>query len=118
MTKKTTAAVIAVPSHLKPRLISKKERRAAIAQYAPKARFWFAIVQADDFKIEKGEDNLSDYTWIPPGKSKANLHYRFARPVVSAYLHRETRNHSVNSTQCLSRRWTISGRTPTKSPSR
>ena len=42
-----------------------------------KARFWFAILQADDFKIEKGEDNLSDYTWIPPGKSKANLHYRF-----------------------------------------
>lgn len=39
-----------------------------------KVRFWFAIVQADDFKIEKGEDNLSDYTWIPPGKSKANLH--------------------------------------------
>ena len=42
-----------------------------------KARFWFAVVRADDFKIEKGEDQLSDYTWIPPGKSKANLHYRF-----------------------------------------
>jgi hypothetical protein len=28
--------VIAVPSHLKPRLISKKDRRAAIAQYAPR----------------------------------------------------------------------------------
>jgi hypothetical protein len=42
-----------------------------------KSRFWFTIVQADDFKIEKGEDQLSDYTWIPPGKSKANLHYRF-----------------------------------------
>jgi hypothetical protein len=38
---------------------------------------WFAIVQADDFKIEKGGDQLSDYTWIPPGKSEANLHYRF-----------------------------------------
>jgi hypothetical protein len=34
-------------------------------------------MQADDFKIEAGEDNLSDYTWIPSGKSKANLHYRF-----------------------------------------
>ena len=42
-----------------------------------KSRFWFAIVQADDFKIEKGGDQLSDYTWIPPGKSEANLHYRF-----------------------------------------
>src|SRR5450432_3837276 len=30
-----------------------------------------------DFKIEKGGDQLSDYTWIPPGKSEANLHYRF-----------------------------------------
>lgn len=34
-------------------------------------------MKADDFKIEKGEDNLSDYTWTPPRKSKANLHYRF-----------------------------------------
>jgi hypothetical protein len=42
-----------------------------------KTRFWFAIVPAGDFKIEKGEDRLADYTWIPPGKSKANLHYRF-----------------------------------------
>jgi hypothetical protein len=42
-----------------------------------KTRFWFALVQADDFKIEKGGDQLSDYTWIPPGKSEANLHYRF-----------------------------------------
>jgi hypothetical protein len=41
-----------------------------------KSRFWFVIVQADDFKVEKGEDQLSDYTWIPPGKSKANLQYR------------------------------------------
>ncbi len=39
-----------------------------------KTRFWFAIVQADDFRIEKGEDHLSAYTWIPPGKSKANFH--------------------------------------------
>ena len=44
-----------------------------------KTRFWFALVQAADFKIEKGEDQLSDYTWIPPGKSKANLHYRFCK---------------------------------------
>jgi hypothetical protein len=42
-----------------------------------KARAWFALVQADDVKIQKGEDQLSDYTWIPPGRSEANLHYRF-----------------------------------------
>src|SRR6202140_4525668 len=45
-----------------------------------KTRFWFALVQPADFKIEKGEDQLSDYTWIPPGKSKANLHYRVYKP--------------------------------------
>ena len=44
-----------------------------------KSRFWFAIVQADDFKLEQGEDRLSDYTWIPPGKSEAHLHYRFCK---------------------------------------
>ncbi|MGD0867875.1 MAG: GFA family protein [Rhizomicrobium sp.] len=44
-----------------------------------KTRFWFALVQAADFKIVKDEDQLSDYTWIPPGKSKANLHYRFCK---------------------------------------
>jgi hypothetical protein len=42
-----------------------------------KTRAWFALVRADDVKIHKGEDRLSDYTWIPPGRSEANLHYRF-----------------------------------------
>jgi hypothetical protein len=42
-----------------------------------KARAWFALVQADDVEIQKGEERLSDYTWIPPGRSEANLHYRF-----------------------------------------
>jgi hypothetical protein len=44
-----------------------------------KSRFWFAIVQAEDFEVEKGEDQLSDYSWIPPGKSEAHLHYRFCK---------------------------------------
>jgi len=34
-----------------------------------KSRFWFAIVPPEDFKAEKGEDQLSDYSWIPSGKS-------------------------------------------------
>ena len=42
-----------------------------------KTRFWFAV--ADDVKVEKGEDQLSDYTWIPSGKSEANLRYRFCK---------------------------------------
>ena len=44
-----------------------------------KSRFWFAIVQPENFKIEKGEDQLSDYAWIPPGKSEAHLRYRFCK---------------------------------------
>jgi hypothetical protein len=44
-----------------------------------KSRFWFAIVPPEDFKLEKGEDHLSDYTWVPPGKSESHLHYRFCK---------------------------------------
>jgi hypothetical protein len=44
-----------------------------------KSRFWFAIVPAGDFKIERGDDALSDYTWIPPGKSESHLRYRFCK---------------------------------------
>jgi len=42
-----------------------------------KSRFWFSILQAEDFKVEKGEDQLSNYSWIPPGKSESHLGYRF-----------------------------------------
>lgn len=44
-----------------------------------KSRFWFAIVPPEDFKLIRGEDQLSDYTWIPPGGKKSNLRYRFCR---------------------------------------
>ena len=44
-----------------------------------KSRFWFAIVPPEDFKVKKGEDQQSDYTWIPPGKSESHLHYRFCK---------------------------------------
>lgn len=44
-----------------------------------KSRFWFAIVPGEDFKLTKGEEQLSDYTWIPPGKTEAHLHYRFCK---------------------------------------
>jgi hypothetical protein len=44
-----------------------------------KSRFWFAILQGEDFKVEKGEDQLSNYSWIPPGKSESHLCYRFCK---------------------------------------
>ena len=42
-----------------------------------KSRFWFALVHEGDFTIKQGAGQLSDYTWIPPGKSESHLHYRF-----------------------------------------
>ncbi len=44
-----------------------------------KSRFWFAIVDGEHFRLQKGEDQLSDYAWIPPGKSESHLRYRFCR---------------------------------------
>lgn len=44
-----------------------------------KARAWFAAVRADALIVEKGEENLADYSWTPPGGRKVNLHYRFCR---------------------------------------
>ncbi|HEY9239820.1 MAG TPA: GFA family protein [Burkholderiaceae bacterium] len=44
-----------------------------------KSRFWFAIVPPEDFKLERGENHLSDYAWIPPGKSESHLRHRFCK---------------------------------------
>ena len=44
-----------------------------------KSRFWFAIIQDEDFKLEKGEGQLSNYSWIPPGKTESHLRYRFCK---------------------------------------
>ena len=44
-----------------------------------KSRFWFAIVPPENFKLVQGEDHLSDYTWIPAGKTASHLRYRFCK---------------------------------------
>jgi len=44
-----------------------------------KARAWFAIVKADQFRMMAGADALTDYQWTPPGKPGPNLHYRFCK---------------------------------------
>jgi len=36
-------------------------------------------VPPEDFEVERGEDQLIDYAWIPPGKSESHLRYRFCR---------------------------------------
>lgn len=44
-----------------------------------KSRFWFAIVPTEDFNLTRGDDQLLDYAWVPPGKSEAHLRYRFCK---------------------------------------
>jgi len=42
-----------------------------------KARAWFLFVRGDSFKLLAGEAMLSDYQWVPPGRSEPGLLYRF-----------------------------------------
>jgi len=42
-----------------------------------KARAWFLFVRADNFKLLAGEDALSTYQWVPPGRAESGLTYRF-----------------------------------------
>jgi hypothetical protein len=42
-----------------------------------KARAWFLFVAGDKFKVVAGEDMLSSYEWVPPGRTEAGLTYRF-----------------------------------------
>ena len=81
-----------------------------------KSRFWFAIIQDEDFKLEKGEGQLSNYSWIPPGKTESHLRYRFCKTCgIRTFAERET---GVSSTLWLSPRWTVSSKTPTNSSGR
>lgn len=42
-----------------------------------KARSWFLFVGGDDFTLIAGDELLSDYRWVPPGRTEAGLTYRF-----------------------------------------
>jgi hypothetical protein len=42
-----------------------------------KARAWFLFVKGGDFRLLAGEDALSSYQWVPPGRAQAGLTYRF-----------------------------------------
>lgn len=42
-----------------------------------KARAWFLFVRGDDFELTAGEDMLSTYEWVPPGRTESGLTYRF-----------------------------------------
>jgi hypothetical protein len=42
-----------------------------------KARAWFLFVRGDQFKLLAGEEALSNYAWVPPGRAEAGLTYRF-----------------------------------------
>src|SRR5579859_2700135 len=42
-----------------------------------KARAWFLFVRGDKFTLLAGEDMLSSYQWVPPGRTESGLTYRF-----------------------------------------
>jgi len=42
-----------------------------------KARAWFLFVRGDKFKLLSGDDVLSTYQWLPPGRAEPGLVYRF-----------------------------------------
>jgi hypothetical protein len=42
-----------------------------------KARAWFALVPPESVRLLAGEDAQTTYEWTPPGRTHANLHYRF-----------------------------------------
>lgn len=42
-----------------------------------KARAWFAIVQEEDLRLLAGAESMSQYQWVPEGKTEAHLTYRF-----------------------------------------
>jgi hypothetical protein len=44
-----------------------------------KARSWFVLVSPDRFRQLTGTDAQAEYTWVPPGSSGSNLHYRFCK---------------------------------------
>lgn len=42
-----------------------------------KARSWFAIARPEQVRLLSGADAQTEYTWVPPGKHEAFLHFRF-----------------------------------------
>jgi hypothetical protein len=42
-----------------------------------KARAWFTSVSPTEFRLLRGQTELCQYSWVPPGKSAANLTYHF-----------------------------------------
>lgn len=42
-----------------------------------KARAWFALVKAPQFRLLAGADALTEYQWTPPSKPAPFLHYTF-----------------------------------------
>ena len=45
--------------------------------FCRKARFWFAIAKASEFRLLAGKDALTDYQYVPSSKSEPFLHFTF-----------------------------------------
>src|SRR5450432_3363773 len=44
-----------------------------------KARSWFALVPSDRVRLLAGADAQTEYQWVPPGKDRSFLHFRFCK---------------------------------------
>jgi len=47
--------------------------------HCAKARSWFTLVAPEKFTLIAGEDVQQEYSWVPPGREAANLHFRFCK---------------------------------------
>lgn len=57
--------------------LAKDGTRRCNCSICTKTRAWFTVLTPEHFRLTKGEDQLCDYDWIPPGGKKMDMHYRF-----------------------------------------
>jgi hypothetical protein len=47
--------------------------------YCAKVRSWFTLIAPEKLTLVAGEYAQQEYTWVPPGRPAANLHFRFCK---------------------------------------
>src|SRR5579864_4223532 len=47
--------------------------------HCAKVRSWYTLIAPEKLTPLAGEDAQQEYTWVPPGRRAANLHFRFCK---------------------------------------
>jgi hypothetical protein len=47
--------------------------------HCTKARSWFTLVSPEHYRLLQGAEAQTEYTWVPPGRPGANLHFHFCK---------------------------------------